>query len=118
MVGDNIASSLLSALLSSIAVHCGLLFIVHCCPSSVLVRRVLLRGFASLALHLAMGEVDDGGLALVGIQLWMVVGVGCVHGRWLSFVGCCVLCTSLLLLLGGRGVVLGGCCRSWTAGTV
>ena len=105
-------------LLLSVAVRRGLLFIVCCCPSSVLVRRALLHGFASLALRLAMGEVDGGGLALVGIQSWTVVGVDCFRGCWLSFAGCCVLGASLLPLLGGRGVVFGGCCRSWKAGTV
>ena len=32
--------------------------------------------------------------------------------------GCCVLCAPVFLLLGGRGHLLGGCCRSWMAGIV
>ena len=32
--------------------------------------------------------------------------------------GCCVLRTSVFPLLGGRGHLLGGCCRSWMAGIV
>ena len=27
-----------------------------------------------------------------------------------------MICASLLPLLGGRGILLGGCCHSWTAG--
>ena len=30
--------------------------------------------------------------------------------------GCCVLHASVLPLLAGQGHLLGGCCRSWTAG--
>ena len=60
---------------SSIAVRRGLLFIVCCCPSSILVHRVLLRGFALLALRLAMGEVDGGGRGLLSWALVVVCGL-------------------------------------------
>ena len=64
MVGDSVASESLSVSLSSVAVivhfcpswdavHHSLLSIIHSC-----VHCVLLSGFALLALHLAMGEVD------------------------------------------------------------
>ena len=49
---------------------------------------------------------------------WMVVGVRGFRGHRLSFAGYCILCASLLPLLGSHGVALGGCCRSWTSGTV
>ena len=43
---------------------------------------------------------------------WTLVSMGGFRGRWLSFAGCCVLAASLLPLLVGPGVALGGCCRS------
>ena len=98
-----------------------LLSVVGCCSSFAAARRPFLsvaRCYMVLRRWPCVCEVDGGGLALVGVQSWTVVGVDCFRGRWLSFVGCCVLCASLLPLLGGRGVVFGGCCRSWTAGTV
>ena len=84
---------------SSVAVRRGLLFIVRCCPSFVRVRRALLRGFASLALRLAMGEVDGAGRAWFSWALVVVCGVlhplrvlvavvrrsWCCVGRLLSF---------------------------------
>ena len=60
-MGDDITLSSLSVSLLSVAVCRGLLFIVHCCLSCVHVCHVLLRGFAWLALRLAMGEVHGGG---------------------------------------------------------
>ena len=57
---------------SSVVVRRPLLSILCCCPSSILVRRVLLHGVASLALRLAMGEVDGGER---GWFLWVLVVV-------------------------------------------
>ena len=110
MVGDDVAWSSLSVSLSSVAV------VVQCCPSWVVVHRSLVSvirsrpslvvmWFCVAGVALAMGEVDSS-------------GVHGFRGNRSSFAGCCILCTSLLPLLGGRGVALGGCCRSWTAGTV
>ena len=85
----------------------------------VLVRRALLNRFASLALRLVMGVVNGGVVALVGwacVQSWPVVRVGGFCGSSLSFARCCVLCASLLPLLGGCRVVLGGCSRFWMLG--
>ena len=110
----------------------SVLVIVRCCPLFVavhrsllsvfvLVRRALLNCFVSLALRLAMGVVNSGVVALVGwacVQLWPVVHVGDFRGCLLSFVCRCVLCMSLLPLLGGCRVVLGGCSGFWTLGTV
>ena len=62
-------------LLSSIAVGRGLLFIIRHCPLFVHVCRALLRGFASLALRLAMGEVDSGGRTWFSWALVVVCGV-------------------------------------------
>ena len=53
----------------------SLLFIVRCCPSFVHVCHTLLCGFVSLALHLAMGEVDSGGHAWFSWALVVVCGV-------------------------------------------
>ena len=95
--------------LSSFVAVCGSLLSIF-----VLVCRAFLNGFASLALRLAMGDVHGGVVALVGwacVQLWLVVGVGGFRGCSLSFAGRCVLCVSLLPLLGGFGVVLGSCSR-------
>ena len=110
----------------------SVLVVVRCCPwfvavhrsllsISILVCRALLNGFASLALRLAMGDVHGGVVALVGwacVQSWPVVCVGGFRGCSLSFAGRCVLCGSWLALLGGCGVVLGGCSCFWTLGTV
>ena len=71
-----------------------MLSIAHCCPSFVRVRRALLSSFASLALHLAVVEVEGAGRQ----RSCMVDAgggtlVGCVHpvvahgGRvWVSWV--------------------------------
>ena len=102
-------------LLSFVAVRGSLLSIF------VLVRCAFLNGFASLALCLAMGDVHGGVVALVGwacVQSWPLVCVGGFRGCSLSFAGRCVLCAFWLALLGGCGVVLGGCSRFWTLGTV
>ena len=91
-----------------VAGRCSLLSIF------VLVRRTLLNGIASLALRLAMGDVHGGVVALVGwacVQSWPVVRVGSFRVWLLSFAGRCVLCASWLALLGGCGVVSGGCSR-------
>ena len=48
----------------------------------------------------------------------LVVAVGPFRGRWSSFEGGCVGCVVLLLLLGSRGRLLGGCHPSWAAGVV
>ena len=61
--------------------------------------------------------VDTGGVALVVCMHPVVAHGGCV---WFSLAlvvlwGCSVLCTSLLPLLGGCGILLDACCRSWTA---
>ena len=85
------------------------------CPSRVV------KSFASLALRLAMGVVNGGVVALVEwacVQSWPVVHMGDFHGCSLSFACRCVLCASLLPLLGGCRVVLGGCSGFWTLGTV
>ena len=100
---------------SFVAVHGSLLSIF------VLVRRAFLNGFASLGLRLAMGVVNGGVVALVGwacVQSWPVVHVGDFRGCSLSFACRCVRCVSLLPLLGGCHVVLGGCSGFWTLGTV
>ena len=91
-----------------VAGRCSLLSIF------VLVRRTLLNGIASLALRLATGDVHSGVVALVGwacVQSWPVVHVGGFRGCSLLFAGRCVLCASLLPLLGGFRVVLGSCSR-------
>ena len=65
--------------------------------------------------------VNGGDVTLVGwvgVQLWLVVGVGGFHGYWLLFAGCFVIYASLLLLLGSCGLLLGSCCHSWMAGTI
>ena len=93
---------------SFVAVHRSLLSIF------ILVHHALLNGFSSLALHLVMGDVDGGVVALVGwacVQSWPSVHVGGFHGCSLSFAGHCVLCASLLPLLGG-------CSRFWMLGTI
>ena len=62
---------------ASAVVRRPLLFILRCCPSFVLVRHALLRSVASLALCLAMGEVDGGER---GWLLWVLVVVwGLLH---------------------------------------
>ena len=120
-VGAGIASPSISIL---VVVQCCPLFVaVHCSLLSifVLVRRALLNGLELLALCLAMGDINSGVVTLVGwvcVQTWPVVRVGGFRGCSLSFVGRCVLCESLLPLLGGFGVVLGGCSHFWTLGTV
>ena len=81
----------------------------------------VVNGFALLALRLAIGDVDGGVVALVGwacVQSWPVVRMGGFRGCSLSFAGRCVLSASLLPLLGGFGLVLGGCSRFRTLGTV
>ena len=129
VVGVGVASSSLS-----VVVLCGprsLLSIAHCCPSFVRVRRALLSGLASLALRSALVEVegagcqrscvvDAGGVALVECVHPVVARGGRVWVSWALVVmwACCVLRASLLPLLGGRGILLGRCCRSWTAGVV
>ena len=45
------------------------------------------------------------------LESWPVVHMGGFHVCSLSFAGRCVLCTSLLLLLGTFCVVLGSCSR-------
>ena len=45
----------------------------------------------------------------------MVVAVGAFRGRWSLFEGACVGAVLLLLLLGGRGRLLGSCRPSWAA---
>ena len=103
------------------------LVVVHSCRRSLSVAVHLrsspsrVNGFASLASRLAMGDVDSGVVVLVGwacVQSWPVVRVGGFRGCLLSFAGCCVLSASLLPLLGGFGLVLGGCSRFRTLGTV
>ena len=125
-VGTGVASSLLSVLVVVRSCRRSLLSVVRCCPSFAAVRlrscpsRVV-KSFASLALRLAMGVVNGGVVVLVEwacVQLWPVVHVGGFRGCSLSFACCCVLCASLLPLLGGCRVVLGGCSRFWTLGTV
>ena len=61
--------------------------------------------------------VDDGGVALVVCVSPVVFWGGCVwfSSALLAIWGCCVLPASLLLLLGGRGHLLGSYCRSWMA---
>ena len=119
---------------SSVFVLCGprsLSSIAHCCPPFVHVRRALLRGLASLALHLALVEVegagrqrscvvDAGGVALVGSVHPVVARGGRVWVSWALVVigACCVRRASLLPLLCGRCILLDRCCRSWTAGVV
>ena len=78
---------------SSVVVRRPLLFILRSCPSSVLVRRALLHGVASLALRLAMGEVDGGERGWFSWALVVVCGflhpcrvfVAVVRRSW-----CCV----------------------------
>ena len=84
---------------SSVVVRRPLLFSLRCCPSSVLVRGALLRGVASLALRLAMGEVDVGERGWFSWALVVVCGLlrpcrvfvavvsrsRCCVGRLLSF---------------------------------
>ena len=64
--------------------------------------------------------VDGRGVAFVGCVHPLVARGGHVWVSWALVViwACCVLRASLLPLLGGRGIVLGRCCRSWTAGVV
>ena len=116
-VGAGVASSSLSVLVVVRSCRCSLFVAVRLCSS---LSRVV-NGFASLVLRLAMGDVDGGVVALVGlacVQSWPVVRVGGFRGCSLSFAGRCVLSASLLPLLGGFGLVLGGCSRFRTLGTV
>ena len=96
MVGDDVASSSLSVSLSSVAV------VVRCCSSCAAVRRPFLsvaRCVASLALRLAMGDVDGGERGWFSWALVVVRGLlrpfrvfvavvrrsWCCVGRLLSF---------------------------------
>ena len=104
VMGAGVTSSSLSVLVVVCSCHCCPLFVaVHRSLLSVfiLVHRALLNHFASLALCLAMGDVNGGVVALVGwacVQSWPVVCVGGFRGCSLSFAGRCVLCASLLPL--------------------
>ena len=96
---------------------------MHHCPLFVRIRHALLNCFVSVALRLALGEVED-----AGGQCWWR-RVSCMHAStggpwwsWVVFVGAGhrlgLLCASRSLLLGGRGHLLDGCCCSRTAGIV
>ena len=93
---------------ASVVVRRPLLFILRCCPSFVLVRRALLRGVASLALRLAMGEVDGGER---GWFSWVLVVVFRLLGPFRVFVAvvrqpwCCA--GRLLSFLDGWGRLRG-----------
>ena len=148
VVGDDVASLSLSVSLSSVAVvvRCcassvvvrrPLLFSLRCCPSSVLVRGALLRGVASLALRLAMGEVDVGERGWFSWALVVVCGLlrpcrvfvavvsrsRCCVGRLLSFLNGWDRLRGRGLSdvtwersggeQGGRGLSLGGRSRLW-----
>ena len=91
VVGTGITMSLLSVFIVIHACHHLLLSIFHSCLLCV-VKLFCITG-------LAFGI--DSGVVLVGcvcVQWCPVVGMGGFHGHWLSFVGHCVLCTSLLPL--------------------
>ena len=103
--------------------------VVGYCPLFFCICHALLNCFASLALHLVLGEVESAGhQTILGHRRWWCC-VSCVHassrGLWWScvlFMGGCrrlgLLCASRVLLLGGHGHLLDGCCRSWAAGLV
>ena len=110
---------------SFIVVHHALLSVVRLCPSRIVKRF----GIAGLAFGIGRGGgagrqrscvVDTGGVALVGCVYPVVALGGHVWVSWALVViwACCVLRASLLPLLGGCGILLGRCCRSWTAGVV
>ena len=110
---------------SFVVVHHALLSVVRSCPSRVVKQF----GVAGLAFGVGGGGgagrqrscvVDAGGVALVGCVHPVVAHGGRVWVSWALVViwACCVLRASLLPLLGGRGIVLGRCCRSWTAGVM
>ena len=110
---------------SFVVVHRALLSVVRSCPTRVVKRF----GVAGLAFGVGRGGgagrqrscvVDAGGVALVGCVHPVMARGGRVWVSWALVViwACCVLRASLLPLLGGRGILLGRCCRSWTAGVV
>ena len=119
MVGAGVASLSLSVLVVVRSCRCSLLSVVRCCPSF---DAVLLRSCPSRVVKLfcvAGVAFGDGChqrwcccVSWVGVvQSWPVVRVGGFRGSSLSFAGRCVLCVSLLPLLGSCRVVLGGCSR-------
>ena len=106
-------------LTSLVAVHRAPPSVARSCPSNCL---------ASLALRLELGDVEGAGrrTSVRGRRRWCRLSWvrASIRGRvWFSWAlvviwGCLMLHTSLLLLLCGRGILLGRCCRSWTAGVV
>ena len=90
-------------------------------PSFFRIHCTLLNCFALLALCLALGEVESAGhRTILGHRRWWC-RISCVRvsSRGPFFVGAGrrlgLLCASRILLLGGRGHLLDGCCRSWAA---
>ena len=104
--------------------------VVGCCPSRTAVRRtfVSVKLFGVAALRLELGDVEGAGRRTSVHGRRRGCCLSWVHassrGRvWFSWAlavvwGCCVLHASLLPLLRGRGILLGGCCRCWTAGVL
>ena len=84
--------------------------------------------FGVATLRLELGDVEGAGhrTSVHGRRWWCHVSWVCASSRgrvWFSWVlvvvwGCCVLHASLLPLLRGRGILLGRCCHSWTAGVM
>ena len=85
--------------------------------------------FASLALCLALGEVESAGHQMIlGPRCWWC-HISCVRASSCGPCGSCVvfmgggcrlglLCALRVLLFGGHGHLLDGCCHSWVAGIV
>ena len=104
--------------------------VVGCCPSRTAVRRafVSVKLFGVAALRLELGDVEGAGRRTSVRGRCRGCRLSWVHassrGRvWFSWalvivLGCCVLHVSLLPLLCSHGILLGRCCRSWTAGVV
>ena len=123
---------MVGVVITSSSPHCRHPFvdIVHCCPSCTAVRRafVSVKLFGVAALCLELGDVEGAGhrTSVRGRRRWCRLSWvrASSHGHvWFSWVlvivwGCCVLHASLLPLLRGHDILLGRCCRSWTAGVV
>ena len=115
-----------SPLTSFVTVHCAAVSMVHSYLSHR-IHHTLLNCVAWVALRLALGEVEGaGGRTILGGRRWWC-HVSCVRASsrgpwWLCVVfvgaGCRLglVCALHVLLLGGCGHLLDGCCCSWMAG--
>ena len=126
-MGAGVASSSLSVL---VVIRCclvvvrschrSLLSVVRCCPSFDAVRlrscpsRVV-KSFCVAGVAFGDGCRQRWCCRISWVGVCPVVAGG-ARGSSLSFAGRCVLCASLLPLLGGCRVVLGGCSRFWMLG--